>query len=810
MINAVTAYARAGIGVRGCSVQRGWLEGVERSYESVASELNRFEVENEGAAAFYVAWCSYVAPIQSIRAAEWLLSCVGSGMLDEGVATERLVQGGANPYVFGVDDRLGYPIKTHPGAHNKVNFFFRDVARDAKRAYPKQYAQWVEVSHVTKGMYNDQATGWLMWFMIVAKSHSELAVRALMHWDHTEWLKDLNVLIKGLGAAGTAAGPLFAELSVLGGRGVGDVDWAQDLAARCSVIAHEALAAKVDDVELEQALREVYAVEVGNEVQLSYCSAQEYFDDRWATIKSGGHSKSSEAYMTGRPTVVERDLTQRTSRRVYAESTKYNPLLVVKPGARLTPLKKLENGKTRPLYSTDTISYMHFDWAYRPVEKAWRNRRVMLNAEDTPATYKEAMGESGYVNLMIDWTDFNSAHKLSSLKMVDEIFLQYAPTALREWCVASWDNVVCVDPSGGADLVWVATLPSGHRGTSIYNSILNAAYCRCAIGPEFWQMKSKHTGDDSWFMQMGGVSIHLAVAGLIIHPVAPVSRGKQSIGSVNGEFKRVSYKPDLAVGYLSRAISAAVAGNWVSDVMQSPVLAVEVYAQLAWTLRERGFDDQAGLLFESTVVRRVPQLAASAHEFLLGGMSINSSPVLSTRVGDMYPAKFCELDLQPQYSSDPLPRAQKRKAYATEAYMAKHVNFELLAQAGVTPGLLRARSLEATYKRLQSEILGTRVAVSYAWAMGRLLCTNTIKPRRGLLSGVYPWEQLKSRLSVRALRIVLSASGYNPGCNPVLTAWGAQSYTCVVDGHLPYGIARSLGNLVPTSVIWWSDVVIRV
>lgn len=112
------------------------------------------------------------------------------------------------------DDRTIYPLKGHVAAETKVNVFFRDVWADAKRYFPEEAAWFAEASALTKGMYNDQASGWLTWYCAVARQDRSVADSILANWSDKEFIKTVSLLVKSLGATATRLGCCVAELKV--------------------------------------------------------------------------------------------------------------------------------------------------------------------------------------------------------------------------------------------------------------------------------------------------------------------------------------------------------------------------------------------------------------------------------------------------------------------------------------------------------------------------------------------------------------------------------------------------------------------
>ncbi len=123
----------------------------------------------------------------------------------------------------------------------------------------------------------------------------------------------------------------------------------------------------------------------------------------------------------------------------------------------------------------------HFDAPCREVERCWRGMRVNLNpaADGQGCDYERRVSRLGWYKLMFDFKDFNSVHTLASQKCVIRHLFKDLDPIWRSWLERSVGNMWI----RGNDDMWFkaqGTLMSGHRMTSIINSILNAAYTRVA------------------------------------------------------------------------------------------------------------------------------------------------------------------------------------------------------------------------------------------------------------------------------------------------------------------------------------------
>ncbi len=91
----------------------------------------------------------------------------------------------------------------------------------------------------------------------------------------------------------------------------------------------------------------------------------------------------------------------------------------------------------------------------------------------------------GRYKLMLDYADFNSAHTLRAQKIVVSELFGNLDVTWKQWLIDSFDNMQVQDPDGEWRRVR-GTLMSGHRMTSIINTILNAAYLWLVVGRDVY------------------------------------------------------------------------------------------------------------------------------------------------------------------------------------------------------------------------------------------------------------------------------------------------------------------------------------
>ncbi|MCP3662368.1 MAG: hypothetical protein GY696_07710 [Gammaproteobacteria bacterium] len=341
-------------------------------------------------------------------------------------------------------------------------------------------------------------------------------------------LKQLSDIIKSAGVCSCDYGSLVVELPTMRGRGVDDVDWHCELEKRLHPELVQGMLAQFDSAALRQAVRRVIASEIP--VPPHYDDPNTVFVNRFATTKGGSHSAACEVnaaqYCDDLP-VVEKN------RRNFMESVHTNFLLQVPPGAFISRSAKLEHGKTRALYACDTVNYFHFDAPCSAIERAWLNNRAVLQPAGSSdyGDFRLRAARARHYKIMMDFADFNSAHTLEAQKIVTEELFAGLQVAWRDWLVASFDNMQVRDCDGTWRRVR-GTLMSGHRMTSIVNTILNAAYTRLVLGEELYlQIHSEHVGDDI-VMSTDDADAATLIVDCLMGSALRFQRSKQSFGTL--------------------------------------------------------------------------------------------------------------------------------------------------------------------------------------------------------------------------------------------------------------------------------------
>jgi hypothetical protein len=593
------------------------------------------------------------------------------------------------------NDRLRYPLKSHIGAMTKVNVFFRDVFKDVVEYHEEVADVWACAD--TGGMFNDEASGWVIWLVVASKLVSvDEAMGMMLTLRSGENAKAFTNAIKGLGLTTTGWGSLVCETSCLKGRGVGDPDPNEDVLGRVSKKQFEEKKSCGIGGEIREMVRRVIASELTKVPQ--WGDKDKAWKRRWLTTKAGAHSQFFEKGVLGK----RLELPELPSRREFAENCNVNMIAYGDPVVEAGLSWKLEHGKTRAIYSCDTRSYFTFDYLLRPVEEAWANRSTLLNPgkrrEDL--LYK-TISRTGSCKVMLDYDDFNSQHSIEAMQVVIEEATKGAPEEVRQWAIKSLGNMF-VHWHDGSELrreAMVGTLPSGHRATTFINTVLNTAYIWYINGgpPDLDML---HTGDD--VVGSGSVEECERLMASVLASQLRTNESKQAIG-VRGEFLRAGFNRDLARGYVPRAIGSLVSGNWVTEGTNSKVSFINNVLGACWNVAVRSQFREVGLLMRSTFNRRVEELGVYTTPLLTFKISFDGSPVWSA-------CKYKGLMLRYSEGGIQKKRMRRGRSYATSDYLAEFVNEEVLQMFGVKESDVKRVMLAASYKPREDGFPRLRIA----------------------------------------------------------------------------------------------------
>ncbi|BAU79498.1 RNA dependent RNA polymerase [Diatom colony associated dsRNA virus 8] len=582
------------------------------------------------------------------------------------------------------DDRNLFPLKDHVGAATKVNMFLGDVVNDAMDLVGFNFVRDIMVVALSRNATNDQATGLLVWACALHEQGLPAVELCSLSWAA---MKQLSEEVKALGVAGSPHLHLLAECQALEGRGVKAVDWDDEMDKRLNSFNRKGMLAPFSIEELTPVVRRIV-----NEERRTFevPKWEKAWRRRFATTKGGSHNSMGRR--------KGKDLPDgQLNKRNYAEAVDFAEVGAVPAQGLVSVSEKLEHGKTRAIYSLNSENYFRFDAPARALESGWRNHRAVLQPSRgaESVTIEKRAKNLRKFKIMFDYADFNSAHTLEAQKLcVRELFAGMDAEWLK-WLEDSFDNTWIKDPRTGKMVKMQGTLCSGHRLTTIINTILNAAYVRLVLGESLYNsIWIQHVGDDvvastddAW--AASECMERMLKSGLNLQPQ------KQAFGTVCAEFLRISFEKDVAVGYFPRSIASAVSGSWVSlrDLDYGEYL--ESVAGLIWTWRQRSQSVSIVELWCSTLERRLKLTRREAMGVCQGNTSLNSSPVWG--YGRQSANKLTINLISGRKRRPRVVRGVTLPRLATGDYVSSSDEYNILRALGVPVGVLDEVMLEASY-----------------------------------------------------------------------------------------------------------------
>ncbi len=307
---------------------------------------------------------------------------------------------------------------------------------------------------------------------------------------------------------------------------------------------------------------------------------------------------------------------------------------------------------------------------------------------------------------MFDFTDFNSAHTLESQKcVVREVFAGLDHEWL-DWMLHSIDWMWIRQD----DDTWrrvTGTLMSGHRLTSLINTVLNAAYTRLALCEALYsRITVEHVGDDI-VMSTDCADTITDIVIAMLQSGLRLQVDKQSCGEINAEFLRNCYNGAVCLGYVCRSVASLVSGSWVSEnALGTREYAQSLYTAL-WNANNRSLGvSRVGLVAVSSCMRRVGLSRSNAESFCTQRCVIGSGPAMLGD-GPLIRITFSQsrIDCTDIGASK---RKGRYKAHngvrlprnATTDYIQTCKDVALLAHTGVGRAAVANVMLEATYGNL--------------------------------------------------------------------------------------------------------------
>lgn len=699
-----------------------------------------------------------------------------------------------------------FPFKGFGAAEVKTNLKLQHVLRDVAADNAPAANEFMKILPFMDGLFNDQAAAVALYGATCygkVKNAAEFALRCI---KDPAGAKGITTVIKGLGLNATHAGALVCEMNTMLGRGVAPVNIVDEVRDRVGDAGRAKAPQLFGDSELRSAVRELLMEELDTE-RVEVMDKDDFWHSRWAWCVNGGHSRIVQKH-DPRWAV---DFPGQVHRRVAAEQWRTNPLDSWDGEVFVSASEKLEHGKTRLLLACDTVSYMCFEHMLRPIERAWRGKRILLDPG--------SMGQSGMAKkvrrdhegeffMMLDYDDFNAQHTLRAQQIVIEeaaALIGY-DEAYTSRLVQSFDKMwLCAQGEimGKAG----ATLMSGHRGTTFLNSILNAAYMKCAA-PALWnRIFSLHTGDDvvatmPSFESATQLLDAMRTAGCKLNPL------KQSIGEYCTEFLRLAMGPGEAYGYVARCIASLVSGNWVTDRAMRAAEAIGSLTSSVRALINRSRNSEAWRYCVTAANRRTSLKRRTIALLLSGRASYGSGPTFGGVGGELLEIEVADVD-----NTELEVERRRLPANAVNDYLTyKAAPVERLAMSA-TGSSVKGAMLDASYAKSLTAQTGhevrTRAQATFRWTdlpVGSVLLDDVWaqRPKPGLLSRYPLLHLMKNRLRGSVLKQVLQAIGAPLGDDLYMTAWGSEGHGCRVVGTIPYSDASTVSSRTECGVVYVS------
>lgn len=718
-----------------------------------------------------------------------------------------------------------FPRKPHPEAGTKCNVYLDCVLVDLLTYRPELLpAICAVLDSLPSGvLYEDQVAGCLVFMGAYKGTLTPCDILRLVLPGIVQLgvLKGLTDLLKATGSNTVFTWAMLCELQCLLGRGAADYDLRGDAETRVSVDGGSAVVC--DERALAEAIDHVLLDELGSDA-LHCDTLERHWDRRFEWCVAGAHSAATNQNYGFSQVPKTGPGGLKMTRRMAMEHVDDCPLDSWDGTTAVSVVPKLEHGKTRAIYSCNTMSYAQFSRVLRPAERKWAGRRVIVDpgAGGSYGMFRRIRGAwpaTLPVALMIDYADFNSQHTLQAQQLVISALLSRYPGMddhERQALVSSFDKMDLFFKGEHIGRV-KRSLMSGHRGTSFINSVLNAAYIRMVVGEEVYNgLQSFHVGDDVLMFcrdaaQAYSIIDAMRAAGFILQ------KSKQSVGSAGFEFLRMSGTRDSAHGYLARAVASCVSGNWTTEWKEAPVAALHTAVQTARSIINRSQNIYAWQLLVSSARAHTNLPAEVLEEVLSGRVALGNGPCYRDdgRYESREILEVCS-DCESVVRSIPygsLPRA------ATRDYLFRgrcDLEAKAMQLAGFKPWGAALRSTYGDLAVMSAGVSGyasePRVPTRNISLGGRTLFTKSGETvldneldrerRRGVLVQYPLISLLQHALTDPQLGELLRASGhaFEPGSERV-AAFGGVREGATVRGWLPYADAAALGaNIMPYAI----------
>ncbi|UHK03176.1 MAG: RNA-dependent RNA polymerase [Hangzhou totivirus 6] len=306
--------------------------------------------------------------------------------------------------------------------------------------------------------------------------------------------------------------------------------------------------------------------------RMAYMSWAEFVESRQSWLSSGS---------SGGEHIVVDDKEVRVNKRTYFESIPIEEnisWLYDTPKLEAVASEKFEQSKARAIYGTKPKDYCVMAYAIMQLESILHKVEGLeggLTGADEMRSILRRMKlfkDSDEEGLMLDYADFNIQHTLEAQAEVFRAILRrFAYVGIKgdivialQWCADACMNQWVKFPGDSSYYKVVQGLFSGNRGTNFINTLCNLAYFKCGsqfverlLGTKAVDLYNLHQGDDVWISfknRIWGISLYAVMKNMGF--VFQNSKQMQDIS--RGEFLRVLYSKEGAMGYLARAIGTLI------------------------------------------------------------------------------------------------------------------------------------------------------------------------------------------------------------------------------------------------------------
>lgn len=700
-----------------------------------------------------------------------------------------------------------FPFKRDPAAKMKTNFKLKEVISGLKNM--RLLHRYEPMLRALAGRSSDdQAVGAVLYATGLAATLGPYAYEfATCSILCPKDAKGFSTALKALGANSDVVGARMVEADTLLGRGVGLLDLSEEARYRCDPTKIANSVIDVDQSQLAQAIDDILDEELADQ-SVNFEELGDFWHSRWLWCVNGAHSRVLDR-QGGLNTKTIFPGVDRVYRRMYAEAATAEPISTWDGTVLVSTSEKLEHGKRRALFACDTRSYFAFEHLLKPIEKRWHGRRVILDPGlmgHLGVVLKiKQLRAGGGVNVMLDYDDFNSQHSTESMQTVFARVCARTnyPPELTANIISSFSKEQ-IYHKGEKVGTCAGTLMSGHRGTTFINSILNAAYIRCAVGrQEYESLKCMHVGDDIY----SSATTHSAAASLLdkcasfgcrMNPV------KQSVGTVGAEFLRMGVRDTHASGYLARSIASAVSGNWVNESKLSPQEGLRSILGSVHTLKNRSGCPLFAELLTPAVCKITRLKKSVVYSLLSGAKAIEGSPQFRS---DGYIRTYAEVPPPPDNGTE-IPAFWPK--HATEDYIVHRASaveqfaFQAIQRSPVSVMLIASYSkalADATREPPGVRLKSNKPRVPVGSVSARQLLKT--EKQEGILSPYPILNLIKGHLNHSLLRELVGLCGGDPAARDIEdVAWGVARRTSLITGALSYADAASLSGRTTAGVVY--------